>query len=1653
MSRKVLSAEDFVLHCQTDSPRRADSLLRWDMLYEHYGAEICDRRQAAYRRFYGVPISTRSSTELCLNERYTACVNFCAPDGVVRHVCDILPIVLGSRLDRRIRADFWRDCDAGRCDGARCDRRKCGLLVQNKNLYHFTVTMATNPKVAHIYRKSNKLNKVDSRVYYYDKNFRGNMFCFKQNVVLLPCRDCLLRRSTPCTGGMRCLVIEELYLRNCFKQDYLLLRRCCWPDRETCRDTVHCPTYSLLTKFVQQYEQKSTATAAAVEKSEDNSSVASLLSGLGSCGQALQRCCGASMLKSNDVSFENDLRTFVQMSDGNGRAGEADAIRVPMDKIYVNINSDRDSRAQLLCNCSSEDIRASFDRCLNRHRLDDSAVRGNGEAGERVGTNGSSRAGRGSGTYMLTFVDNLQEFRKISDNCFPRQEDDGCCNAGTPSAPGVLTDSYYEEQLYTIYVYMRQIIARNEDIDQLCNKCVFDGPYLYNKLLHQLREYISHRVSVQDIKSVLVDTLVSRYRQLAHTANLYMLISSKTNIRVELANDMKRSLKLSVKREKMQQSEYVVSTCNGVTSSSVVSRPSDILTGALTSNILPTAAAGHVDGTTAVDPYHQQQSATDEMNDDVNEKCDFVILTNCSSSKTKNLCTELLPARNMVYVASCNANDVIARQLITYSGNNLLQNISAAHFTDLEFVFETVKRPSVANQHNSIKCSFMPRGAIRFLSYYNMGNLSSAGRTLNVCFRNTVTFFLDYDGVIFHFQRWLIQAYTRLCSVFRLSRGPDVCVEHGVQSCNSCLRCILINEVPFVSLRIDRHFETLMFFLVKLQWPAAQFYRKAGDILSVTLISGIIMIPMILDRGDRSLYPRITGDTVLPLLNDCWRYCDDCSRYYPLHSHDRASNLAVLPVPIARQFDRLGGALSDLRVRRRDGGIVSCDQHVWFSSNDLEYYETVVCGGRCLDPPFVYEISCHGLLLNCNFMHATDISKLTVSINASRRRLRTSLGSARVDHELEMLVDQNSRMSVREWSRSTDAVVQSLTDDHYEPLDSVVELQHNNMFRCCFMFGDFHGRNVEDAYVFDSNSRPLLDNTVQLKMNFYRNDKLPVATESLRLHFKPTVSVYHSGVVFFLGDLISNYRLSFGSTFVHVKIIRVSEHLWIYKFYYINNASYLRQDESIFRDYPRGCEFVDEVETKVACECDDGRGARRGVRHGGGVRRGVRRYCCKKSDDRRGNRGGDRHSCDSSDDGGNGSAVRGGNRIGRGCHGDNSNSGYRDDNVGVIGDGRTDDDDSVAGPIDLVDLSVNELNDESYPATLFDIDRTRPRVLTAAVVRTVASAAVCSRCRDDDTSHGRGDRRDRRDKLSHGDELYHGDEVPRQTRETSEAEPVRPSSSGASSAADDASASGSSQACGGGNMVRMLFERTVCTRNGMVRIRCQMTNKQLRFLVTLRGVRSVLKWQNNCGNKGVSSCVDLSDLYTSRGGRVHAVVSAYSTIGRQLVAQLLEQMSRAGSATDYNNGRYIMRVFSKRLNGRQVGWCGYGNFFFSCDSPHDTIIVSSPSYGNNATRMCNMTYFAAIGNNLSTWIGNRSANHVNYRNNPINGMPLNINKCLSVYHSYNRQLYMKRLLLREYRKKMQDNQELWDRGIRSSLPLSIASTSERDRTESSEISA
>ncbi|KAK2574719.1 hypothetical protein KPH14_013108 [Odynerus spinipes] len=418
------------------------------------------------------------------------------------------------------------------------------------------------------------------------------------------------------------------------------------------------------------------------------------------------------------------------------------------------------------------------------------------------------------------------------------------------------------------------------------------------------------------------------------------------------------------------------------------------------------------------------------------------------------------------------------------------------------------------------------------------------------------------------------------------------------------------------------------------------------------------------------------------------------------------------------------------------------------------------------------------------------------------------------------------------------------------------------------MFGDYRGQNCEDAYIFDESSRPFVDNCVQLKVNYYKFDRAIVNFEKLKFFLKP-VTQYHNpnGCTFFLGYLFSPYKLSFGSTFVHIKVIKCNADMWLYRFYYTNWSSYLRPDQRVMQDSP------DESTSR------------------------------------------------------------------------NFDAIFRDRGLQF-------------DPSTLTErINDRSVNGVAYP---------------------VGSAGGTS---------------------------------------------VGSSASGTSSSSER-------------TMTRIIYEASCLTYNRNVELSVQMTTRQIRFSVVMKNLQIVQKLQNNCGQKGVATYCDLSDLYTEKGGRVHAIVSIYSVNGRQLLSQILEQYSLGGQAARYDR-RNLMRVYSKSRNGAQVGWAGYGEFFFSCDSPHDNIIVSSPNFGNNAMRMCNMTYFAAIGNNLSTWIMNRAADYVNYKNNPMNSMPVNIQNCLTVYHYFNRQIYPHALRVRELRKKIKYWYELMRRGIVVDLPTSI----------------
>lgn len=1357
---KFLDNSAFLSHCITRKHHRDNSLARWNYLYEFFNAEYCWMRRELFYRAHRRHISEVSSTDLCFSERYTACVNFTdnTRDGLVRHVCDMLPIVIGSNVDLKVRNKFWALDKPAILE----DLPKIGFLIQNKNYYNFAACFTTNPKVCHVYRCNTKLPNAEVRLYYYDNNFCGNRLSLKQYLVFDRCDDC--PAGKPCT--MRYYVLETMVLRNSYKLDFVFMTRRC-----------------------------------------------------------------------NNASQHQSVRDFICfLRDGKGSTSTyaepvcADIFSPSNTAKQAKFQCNKNAVSFVLCDCNSSLIMEEW-------------------------------ADRSQSCFVY---DNIDKMRELNDVCF------------LDTAARNRSDSGLLEKTFTLFVYMHEVLIRNEDIDMMCNKCIFDGPILYHQLMLQLKSYLCDKYYLADLFTDSADALIAKMRVLSHTGNLAMLISRRTKIRVDLTNDIKRYLKTEVKREKMQNID-VCSNAKIFSSTLVVPATTSIAASSSTTINSETSSLSEITvtpnncggGNTTVNAV--TDAYVSNMNTDFLLRCkrkqkrsvlfDVDLVDHLFGANNKDGGVDLLnssyPAfytgldprrRDRVIIVYSSFRDYNSGHLLNYGNLYFLQGISAPHYTDNEFVFEQVKRPRVTNQQNSLKCARMPRNFERFLSFYNIGNLSTAGRCMNLCVRTRISFFVQpLNQVAEWYFRWILHVY-RDDSYFDLPH-PRVsylhCVAHATYRCPRCFLFLVINEMPFCDLLIDKFLEFPTFFLSKMFWPAVQFYRKANTILSVSILSGIVMLPVALITKPHYAVQQLR--TLSPSHRWCW--CDNCELYFPTNLVKYSSSLFVLDESLTYTYRtalvKMPSVLKTM-VGRHDGLLSICKHHVWFSSNDLAYYKKCVSSSssssfpQTFVLPFYYEIACHGAFSCVRSIASVDISKIIVSINAGKRRLRLA-GNQLADVEssvspFESLMDQNARILVYTdrsgWRKSipaddtekdNDDEPTVLRDTVNEPLREIIAVPSRNSFYCCFAFGDFEGFNCEDAYVFNERYRPLVENVIELKVNYYKYDRSVIKTGTVQCIFRPNLSLNPgNGCTIYLGDIIAYHKLSFGSTMIGVKMIRHRNGMYRYSLYYVLHASYLRRDAPVFQG------------------------------------------------------------------------------------------------------------DLAFQPFNV---KVDRFNDD----------------------------------------HGR------------------------HTNKSS---------------------------------IMMLYDAVSRTGNGNIVVAVQMNTRQLRFRVSVKNVKTTQKIQNNCGQKGMPVYRDLSDLVTDRGGVVHIVVSSYSLLSRLPVSQLLEQRSGGGCDAQYSSP---LRIFSRKTN-KQVGWGGYGFFFFSCDSPHDNIIVSGPNVGNNPMRVCNMTYNAAIDSGLSTAISNRTSDHENYKNNPSNGMTWNVYKLFTVYRYLNRNLVFKDFITRRVREQLRDWLNLTAAGIECEPP-------------------
>lgn len=178
-------------------PQTCDFVERWNEVYETYACEVCDDK----RRIKLIGAGELDLAALTQNGCYTCCVNLRIDsmngDGfdLRVHACDLLPVIIGSRLDACLR----------RNDSSSLSRERAGCVYMLNSFWCFSNFLITNSQLCHRYRSkhsSTVASNVDEssvRLYVYDRNGKGNMLFTRDDSLCL--RDKCKREIIVCRGN------------------------------------------------------------------------------------------------------------------------------------------------------------------------------------------------------------------------------------------------------------------------------------------------------------------------------------------------------------------------------------------------------------------------------------------------------------------------------------------------------------------------------------------------------------------------------------------------------------------------------------------------------------------------------------------------------------------------------------------------------------------------------------------------------------------------------------------------------------------------------------------------------------------------------------------------------------------------------------------------------------------------------------------------------------------------------------------------------------------------------------------------------------------------------------------------------------------------------------------------------------------------------------------------------------------------------------------------------------------------------------------------------------------------------------------------------------------------------------------------------------
>lgn len=412
--------------------------------------------------------------------------------------------------------------------------------------------------------------------------------------------------------------------------------------------------------------------------------------------------------------------------------------------------------------------------------------------------------------------------------------------------------------------------------------------------------------------------------------------------------------------------------------------------------------------------------------------------------------------------------------------------------SDVEYVYEQVKRLKIIN--HALRCLLMPQGYERFLSCYNIGNISTVGRVMNRTHSMMESFFVHTEK--------LVRVIVFICTIL-LSNNKNNNSHINSQNC-----ILNVNEIPVIGVRVTTHMFWPLFVLLKSLFPGIQIVRSSNIVINITVNNGICLIPVtVLSANEKEQRQR---DREIAVNDPSFaEYCHQCKDYRP---YDTTSIFefpnwifviirSIRSVVAHRVDPEILAAIEKMHVLRK------CTKHIWCSRREImNYSQDFPEEAKIFDLYYYHEVACHGLLSCGSFVSLTQNSKIIVSINAHRRQIlfRDMIQAPSREpiprHFAQHMIDQNSRYNMMRLLQCEDDDSQKMTINH-----------NNHTVLLFYIFSDWKMLNCEDGYVMDENLPIAAETHMTRKIGFISESRVFYFSEMRFIAMEPYGLLLHIG--------------------------------------------------------------------------------------------------------------------------------------------------------------------------------------------------------------------------------------------------------------------------------------------------------------------------------------------------------------------------------------------------------------------------------------------------------------------------------------------------------------------------------------------------------------